>query len=93
MIDRASIAGLLEHDHRLEAYCPRCDAWRVLPLANLVPVRHGDRRLPIKFPCQKCGAVGQLQVRSPVSKRRPGGWIKNCSIAERPQSGRLFRKR
>jgi len=30
MIDLGPLAGLLEHDHKLAAYCPRCDAWRVL---------------------------------------------------------------
>jgi len=29
-------AGLLEHRHEIAAYCPRCDRWRVLPLAELV---------------------------------------------------------
>jgi len=25
MIDLGTLAGLLEHHHRLDAYCPRCD--------------------------------------------------------------------
>jgi len=28
------IAGLHAYDHQLAAYCPRCDAWRVLPLGE-----------------------------------------------------------
>ncbi|MGB7739629.1 MAG: hypothetical protein WBM03_10990 [Steroidobacteraceae bacterium] len=36
MIDLGSIAGLHERDHQLAAYCPRCDAWRVLPLGEWV---------------------------------------------------------
>ena len=34
MIDLGTLAGLHAHDHQLAAYCPRCDAWRVLPLAS-----------------------------------------------------------
>lgn len=36
MIDLGSIAGLLEHDHKLAAYCPRCGRWDDLPLAELI---------------------------------------------------------
>ena len=32
MIDLSTLAGLLEHRHRLEAYCPLCDRWAKLPL-------------------------------------------------------------
>jgi hypothetical protein len=31
MIDLGSIAGLFKHDHKLAAYCLRCDRWSVLP--------------------------------------------------------------
>jgi len=30
MIDIGTLAGLHARDHQLAAYCPRCDAWRVL---------------------------------------------------------------
>ena len=36
MIDLSTIAGLHAHDHQLAAYCPRCDAWRMLPLSDRV---------------------------------------------------------
>jgi hypothetical protein len=35
MIYLGTLAGLLEHQHELHAYCPRCDAWRVLLLNAL----------------------------------------------------------
>jgi hypothetical protein len=48
MIDCSTLAGLLEHDHKLAAYCLRCDRWSVLPLAELVTQGKGSLRLPIK---------------------------------------------
>ena len=68
MIDLGTRAGLHEHDHQLATYCPRCDCWRVLPLADLVAACHGSRRLPIAV---RCGEVGRLQVRPPVPTRGP----------------------
>ena len=35
MIDLGTIAGLHEHRHRLDAYCPRCDRWAELPLEKV----------------------------------------------------------
>jgi hypothetical protein len=75
MIDLGTLAGLLEHGHSLAAYCPRCDAWRVLPLAEMVATGQGARRLPIRVHCRACGEVGLLQVRPPVPTRGPGGWM------------------
>lgn len=77
MIDLGCLAGLLEHDHSLAAYCPRCDVWRVLPLASMVAAGQGSRRLPLRVRCRGCGEVGQLQVRPPVPARIPctAGWI------------------
>jgi len=71
-----SIAGLLEHDHKLAAYCPRCDRWTVLDLEAMVAAGHGSRRLPIRVRCRECGEAGVLQVRPPVPTRwglMPGG--------------------
>ena len=75
MIDLGTLAGLLEHEHELAAFCPRCDRWRVLPLAELVAAGHGSRRLPVPVRCQTCGSPGQLQVRPPVPTRGTGGWM------------------
>jgi hypothetical protein len=75
MIDVGTLVGLLEHHHRLDAYCPRCDRWHVLPLAEIVSAGHGSRRLTIAVRCQDCGSPGQLQVRPPVPTRGPGGWM------------------
>ena len=36
LIDLGTLAGLLEHHHRLGAYCQRRDRWSVLPLAELI---------------------------------------------------------
>ena len=66
MIDLGSLAALLDHRHRLDAYCPRCDRWAELDLAAIVAAGYGDRRLPIKVRCRDCGEVGRLQVRTPV---------------------------
>jgi len=75
VIDLGSIAGLLEHDHNLAAYCPRCDRWALLDLAAMIDAGHGERRLPITVRCQVCGELGRLQVRPPVPTRGPGGWM------------------
>jgi hypothetical protein len=76
MIDLGTIAGLHEHDHQLAAYCPRCDARRVLPLAETVAAGQGARRLPIRVRCRACGEFGQLQVRPPMPAWiSSNGWI------------------
>jgi len=76
MIDPGSIAGLYEHDHELCAYCPRCDRWAVLPLAELVRQGKGPLRLPARVRCTKCGEAGRLQVRPPMPARsKSNGWI------------------
>jgi hypothetical protein len=75
MIDLATIAGLLKHNHRLAAYCQACDRWAELDLTSMVASGLGDRRLPIKVLCQVCGEPGRLQVRAPVPTRGPGGWM------------------
>ena len=41
-----TVAGLLEHDHALAAYCPRCCRWLVLPPAGLVAQGTGWLRRP-----------------------------------------------
>jgi len=81
MIFLGTLAGLLEHRHRLDAYCPRCDRWAELDLAAMVSNGLGDRRLPIKVRCRECGEVGRLQVRPPVPNHPASvGWI---SVAAR----------
>lgn len=75
MIDLGTVSGLLEHDHHLAAYCPRCARWALLDLAGMVDVGLGDRRLPITVRCRDCDEVGRLQVRPPVPIRGRGGWM------------------
>jgi len=75
MIDLGTLAGLHRHGHQLAAYCPRCDRWQTLPLAELVAAGFGARRLPVPVKCSTCGSPGQLQVRPPVPTRGPGGWM------------------
>jgi len=76
MIDLGSIAGLYEHEHELRAYCPRCDRWAVLLLAELVRQGKGSLRLPIPVRYRDCGDVGRLQVRPPMPKHHPSvGWV------------------
>jgi hypothetical protein len=74
MIDLSTLAGLLEHDHKLVAYCGRCGRWAALPLATLVAQGKGTLRLPIKVRCRDCGERGTLQVQPPVPTRGSGGW-------------------
>ena len=57
MIDLGSIAGLRAHDHQLAAYCPRCDAWRVLPLGERISQGKRFLRLPLRARCRNCGAI------------------------------------
>ena len=76
MIFLGTLAGLLEHRHRLDAYCPRCDRWAELDLAAMAAAGYGARRLPLRVRCQICGEPGRLQVRPPVPNRSASvGWI------------------
>ena len=76
MIDRGEPADLLEHHHRLDAYCLRCDRWAEIGLAAMVAADLGDRRLPLRVRCRQCGEVGRLQVRPPVPNRPASvGWF------------------
>jgi hypothetical protein len=76
MVDLGALAGLLEHRHRLDACCPRCDRRAELNLAALVSNGLCDRRLPIQVRCRACGEIGRLQVRPPVPTRGTRGWMK-----------------
>lgn len=76
MIDLGTLAGLREHRHGLDAYCPHCDRWAELDLAAMVAAGHGARRLPVRVRCRVCGEVGRLQVRPPVPTRSDSvGWV------------------
>jgi hypothetical protein len=75
MIDLGTIAGLHSRAHELHAYCLRCDRWRVLDLESLVACGLGERRLPLRVRCARCGEPGQLQVRPPEPTRATSGWI------------------
>lgn len=59
MIDFGTLAGLHAHDHQLVAYCPRCDAWGVLPLGEMVSPAKRSLRLPLRVRFQDCGEVGR----------------------------------
>jgi hypothetical protein len=75
MIDLGNVAGLHEHQHELHAYCSRCQRWSELDLGRLVEQGLGARRLPIRVRCDRCGQVGQLQVRPPMPARSSTGWM------------------
>jgi len=62
MIDLGTLAGLYRHQHRLAAYCPCCDRWREIPLAELIDAGLGDRRLPIQVRCSSFGSAKQPQA-------------------------------
>ena len=75
MIDLGTLGGLHEHQHELAAYCPCCDRWSVLPLADIVAQGKGSLRLPVRVRCRDCGEPGRLQVRPPVPARSSTvGW-------------------
>ena len=70
MIDLGSIAGLHEHDHQLAAYCPRCDAWRLLPLGEWISQGKGSLRLrmPQKGPTNDfIGGEGGIRTHDPLA--------------------------
>ena len=69
MIDLGTLPGLLEHRHRLDAYCLRCDRWAEIDLAAMVAAGYGEPRMPIRVRYRICGEVGRLQVRPPVPAR------------------------
>jgi hypothetical protein len=76
MIFLGTLVGLLEHHHRLDAYCLRCDRWAEIGLAAMVAADLGDRRLPLRVGCRECSELGRLQVRPPVPTRPDSvGWI------------------
>jgi len=80
MIDLGSVAGLHAHGHQLAAYCPRCDAWRVLPLDAMVAQGKGSLRLPLRVRCRDCGEFGRLQVRPPMPAHpRSTGWMETTA--------------
>lgn len=75
MIDLGSIGGLHSHNHQLHAYCPTCDRWATLPLADMIAAGQGSRRLPFTVRCRWCGSVGRLQVRPPMPMHSTvNGW-------------------
>jgi len=44
MINLGNLQGLYAHGHELHANCPRCDAWRLLPLGESVNQGKGSVR-------------------------------------------------
>ena len=60
MFNLSTLAGLLEHRHRLDACCPRCDRWAEIDLAAMVAAGYGARRLPARVRCRNCSEVGRL---------------------------------
>jgi hypothetical protein len=56
-IDLGSIAGLYDREHELHAYCPRCDRWAVLPLAQMrLRTTSGETApLRVRAPCANFG--------------------------------------
>jgi hypothetical protein len=75
----ATVADLLEHDHTLALFCPRCKRWSEAPLAALT--NRGQGAAPIarlRFRCVRCGCEGERQLRPPTTHGpATAGWI--CS--------------
>ena len=76
MISLGTLRGLHDHDHEPAAYCPRCERWLVLDLEKLIARGMGDRHVPFKVRCLRCGERGQAQLRPPMPKHSmANGWI------------------
>jgi hypothetical protein len=71
-----TVANLIEHDHVLALFCPRCQRWSDAPLAMLAARGHGDtpiRRL--RFHCRDCASAAERQLRPPHPGRSNAvGW-------------------
>jgi hypothetical protein len=58
---------LLRYQHRIEVWCPECNAWREVDLEAMVRAGRGDESLIGRtWRCVDCGAQGQAQLRPPV---------------------------
>jgi hypothetical protein len=75
VIDLGTLSNLHGRRHELHAYCRVCDRWHVLDLGALIARGQGNRRLPIRLRCMRCGEVGVLQVRPPMPAPASAGWI------------------
>ena len=60
-----TFASLLEHEHGLAAYCPKCQRWATVNLHKLVASGQGQQTFIGRKPrCRVCGSTGHWQVRS-----------------------------
>jgi uncharacterized protein (DUF983 family) len=70
-----TLAALLECNHGLSAWCPRCDRYRELDLVRLIAEGHGHRGLTTFKPrCRACGRPGQIQVSPPTPSWGGASW-------------------
>ena len=75
VIDLGTLSALHQRHYELHAYCSHCDRWRALDLAFWIARGLGDKRLPIRVRCLRCGKHGVVQVRPPTPTRPTMGWI------------------
>jgi len=74
MIVLDTIAALHEHRHELHAYCPRCERWVTLDLAQMIREGRGSLR-EFRVRCRECGGAGRIQVQPPVPPwSNSNGW-------------------
>ena len=59
--------ALHERNHKLAAYCVRCERWAELDLLRLIEQGRGDYRFVGRSPrCSWCDSPGEWQLRPPA---------------------------
>lgn len=63
----ATARQFIQGGYQLAIWCPQCEVWRVVNLAEMVMRGRGDERLiGRRWVCRDCSSVGQAQVRAPA---------------------------
>jgi hypothetical protein len=72
-----TVADLIQHDHTLGLYCPRCPRWAQAPLERLAARGLAEEPIQrLRFRCVHCGTTAQRQLRPPELAPSTGiGWI------------------
>jgi len=81
-----TVADLIQHDHTLGLYCPRCQRWAQAPLAKLAAHGLADRPIRLlRFRCVRCGTPAQRQLRPPALPPAGGtGWMQLPGTSSAP---------
>jgi hypothetical protein len=69
-----TLRAVHERNHKLAAYCSRCQRWAVLDLAKLIEQGRGGYAFVGRKPCcRDCGERGEWQLRPPVYQNNSPG--------------------